>query len=232
MTSWPDKTLIRIVRGREYDEPVSDVLATRDGDDEYLLATGPRTGNSILRKASSDDIDEWEEVTAVPTAALKRLQGAFRGIDVIESLEPPLLEVLSYLSANKPSPLDRAVARVLDAGGPMVTEGDPKDNKLSLLFDALASVAVATNKAAPLVTVARICVDWADLENPRRDSLEVMRRRVEVLSDSENFIALSALVADVITALCENLSPRHDLIDAGTCALAWAAHLMEGGDRD
>ena len=45
MTNWPDKPLIRVVRGREYDEPVRDVLATRSRDDEYLLATGPRAGN-------------------------------------------------------------------------------------------------------------------------------------------------------------------------------------------
>ena len=231
MTSWPDKTLIRIVRGREYDEPVSDVLATRDGDDEYLLATGPRTGNSILRKASSDDIDEWEEVTAVPTAALKRLQGAFRGIDVIESLEPPLLEVLSYLPTDKPSALDQAVTRVKDTGGPMISGKDSRENRLSLLFDALASIAVATNKAAPLVTVARICVDWADLENPRRDALEATRERTKVLSDTGNFTVLSALVADVITALCENFSPRHDLIDAGAYALAWAAQIIEEEDK-
>ena len=109
MTNWPNKPLIRVVRGREYDEPVRDALATRTGDDEYLLATGPRAGNSILRKASSDDIDEWEEATVVPTAALKRLQDAFRGIDVIESLEPPLLEVLSYLPDDKPSPIDTVV---------------------------------------------------------------------------------------------------------------------------
>lgn len=227
MTNWPTTPLIKVVRGREYDEPVRDALAARTGDDEYLLATGPRAGNSILRKAPSDDIDEWEEVTIVPTAALKRLQDAFRGIDVIKSLESSLLEVLSHLPADKPSALDRAVTRVKDAGRPMIYADSTQEERLSLLLDALASVQSATRKAAPLAMVARICADWADLENPRRDSLEAARERTGVLSDPGSFIVLSALVGDVTTALCDNFSPRHDLIDVAAYALAWAAQTIE-----
>ena len=113
----------------------------------------------------------------------------------------------------------------------MISRGDSNENRLSLLLDALVSITVATNKAAPLTTVARICADWANLENPRRDSLEVTRERTKALSDPGSFIVLSTLVADVITALCENLSPRHDLIDAGAYALAWAAQIIEEEDK-
>ena len=113
MTSWPDKPLIRVVRGREYDEPVRDALATRSGDDEYLLATGPRAGNSILRKAPSDDIDEWEEVTAVPTAALRGLLEAWRGtggenLKWLHNVEDAMDPVLSCLPDDEPGTLDRA----------------------------------------------------------------------------------------------------------------------------
>lgn len=232
MTSWPDKPLIRVVRGREYDEPVRDALATRSGDDEYLLATGPRAGNSILRKAPSDDIDEWEEVTAVPTAALRGLLEAWRGtggenLKWLHNVEDAMDPVLSCLPDDEPGTLDRAVTRVKDAGGRMISGGDSSENRLSLLFDALASIAVATNKAAPLVMVARICVDWANLENPRHDSLEAARERTRVLSNPGSFIVLSALVGDVTTALCDNFSLRHDLIDVAAYALAWAAQIIE-----
>lgn len=113
MTNWPDKPLIRVVRGREYDEPVRDVLATRSRDDEYLLATGPRAGNSLSREASSDDIDDWEEVTAVPTAALRDLLEAWRGtggenLKWLRNVEDAMDPVLSCLPADKPSALDRA----------------------------------------------------------------------------------------------------------------------------
>nr|DAV40238.1 MAG TPA: hypothetical protein [Caudoviricetes sp.] len=226
MTDWPTAPLIRINRARTVNgTEIENTYALRDRDGDYRIA------ERWLLRDKGDSIDEWEEATPAPTAALKRLRNAFRGVDVIESLESPLLEVLSHLPANKPSPLDRAVTRVKDAGGPMISGGDSSENRLSLLFDALASIAVATNKAAPLAIVARICVDWADLENPRRDALEATRERTKVLSGTGNFTVLSALVADVITALCENLSPRHDLIDAGAYALAWAAQIIEEEDK-
>lgn len=236
MTKWPDKPLILIKKGMKSRLEVRDTVAVATdidckGEDYYLL-NGSRAGCTILRSCSTDDIDAWEEVTAVPTAALKRLQDAFRGIYVIESLEPPLLEVLSYLSTNKPSPLDRAVTRVKDVeGAPMVDAETLPDERLSLLLDALASVQSATRKAAPLAVVARICVDWANLENPRRDSLEAARERTKVLSDPGSFIVLSALVGDVTTALCDNFSPRHDLIDVAAYALVWAAQIIEEEDK-
>ena len=226
MTNWPDKPLIRIIRGEINGKPIANKIATRTEGGNFAIANLLCVNNH-----DGDSISEWEEVTAVPTAALKRLQDEFRGVDVIKSLEPPLLEVLSYLPADKPTALDRAVTRVKDAGGPMISGGDSSENRLSLLFDALASIAVATNKAAPLAMVARICVDWANLENPRRDSLEAARERTKVLSDPGSFIVLSTLVGDVTTALCDNFSPRHDLIDVATYALEWAAHIIEEEDK-
>lgn len=226
MTNWPDKPLIRIIRGEINGKPIANKIATRTEGGNFAIANLLCVNNH-----DGDSISEWEEVTAVPTAALKRLQDEFRGVDVIKSLEPPLLEVLSHLPADKPTALDRAVTRVKDAGGPMISGGDSSENRLSLLFDALASIAVATNKAAPLAMVARICVDWANLENPRRDSLEAARERTKVLSDPGSFIVLSTLVGDVTTALCDNFSPRHDLIDVATYALEWAAHIIEEEDK-
>lgn len=226
MTNWPDKPLIRIIRGEINGKPIVNKIATRTEWVNFAIAN-----RLCVNNHDGDSISEWEEVTAVPTAALKRLQDEFRGVDVIKSLEPPLLEVLSYLPADKPTALDRAVTRVKDAGGPMISGGDSSENRLSLLFDALASIAVATNKAAPLAMVARICVDWANLENPRRDSLEAARERTKVLSDPGSFIVLSTLVGDVTTALCDNFSPRHDLIDVATYALEWAAHIIEEEDK-
>ena len=235
MTDWPTAPLIRIIRGTEYEEPIDGSLAVReDPGGKYLLVSGPRAKNTVDPVCTrTDSIDEWEEVTAVPTAALKRLQEAFRGVDVIKSLESPLLEVLSYLPADKPSALARAVTRVKDIeGAPMVDADSTQEERLSLLLDALASVQSATRKAAPLAMVARICVDWADLENPRRDSLEAARERTKVLSDPGSFIVLSALVGDVTTALCYNVSPRHDLIGVAAYALAWAAQIIKEEDSD
>lgn len=234
MTNWPTAPLIHITKGSIGYSDIKNVIAVPatigNPTDGYYIVTGESAGRSVLPNFNDDSIDEWEEVTAVPTAALKRLRDAFRGIYVIESLEPPLLEVLSYLPADKPSALDRAVTRVKDMGGPMISAETLPADRLSLLLDALASVQDATRKAAPLAMFARICVDWTDAESKRGDSLEATRRRVEALSGLGDFIVLSALVADVITAMSENIPPRHDLIDAAVYALAWAAQIIEEED--
>nr|DAW01120.1 MAG TPA: hypothetical protein [Caudoviricetes sp.] len=227
MTNWPTAPLIRIIKGSIHGSPIDGKFAVRATHGGYGIDT-----HFLPQGYFGVRIDKWEDITPVPTAALKRLQDAFRGIDVIESLEPPLLEVLSYLTVDKPTALARAVTRVKDiAGAPMVDAETLPADRLSLLLDALASVQSASRKVAPLAMVARICVDWADLENPRRDSLEAARARIEVLSDSGSFIVLSSLVGDVTTALCDNFSPRHDLIDAGAYALAWAAQIIEEEDK-
>lgn len=232
MSNWPTVPLIRTIKGYDSGRLKEDIIAFRYGGGSNYR--GPDC--CIIKDNIRDRIDEWEEVTAVPTAALRDLLEAWRGaggdnLNWLRNVEDAMDPILSCLPADKPSALDRAVTLVKDAGGPMISRGDSNENRLSLLFDALASIAVATNKAAPLVTVARICVDWADLENPRRDSLEATRGRTKALSNSGDFIVLSALVGDVTTTMHENFSPRHDLIDAGAYALAWAAQIIEEEDK-
>jgi hypothetical protein len=228
VSNWPTVPLIRIIKGYDSGRLKEGVIAFRYGGGSNYR--GPDC--CIIKDNIRDRIDEWEEVTAVPTAALRDLLEAWRGaggdnLNWLRNVEDAMDPILSCLPADKPSALDRAVTLVKDAGGPMISRGDSSENRLSLLFDALASIAVATNKAAPLAVVARICVDWANLENPRRDSLEDARERTKVLSDPGSFIVLSTLVGDVTTALCDNFSPRHDLIDVATYALEWAAQTIE-----
>ena len=231
--NWPTAPLIRIIRGREYDEPVRDALATRLAEDEYLLATGPRAGNSILRKAPSDQIDDWEEVTAVPTSALKRLQDAFRGVDMVSSLVAAVQDVTSHLPVDKPSALYRAVTRVKDLGGPMVDANSTQDDRLALLLDALASVQGAARKTAPLTMVARICVEWANVEEPYCDALREIAGRAESDPAQIGFVGLAAFAGDIAASLDDgaNGGPRNDLLEMGHYALAWAAQAIEEEDK-
>lgn len=238
MSTWPDKPLIRIIRGAEYEEPIDGSLAVReDPGGEYFLVSGPRAKNTVDPTCTlTDSIDEWEEVTFVPTAHLKELKEAWHGDGEytptgLKTLGDAMGPVLSCLPDDEPGALDQAVTRVKDIGGRMIDAKSTQEERLSLLLDALASVQSAARKTAPLTMVARICADWANLENPRRDSLEAARERTKVLSDPGSFIVLFALVGDVTTALCDDFSPRHDLIDAGAYALAWAAQTIEEEDR-
>lgn len=238
MTNWPTAPLIKVVRGREYDEPVHDGLAARTGDDKYLLATGPRAGHSILRKVSSDDIDEWEEVTAVPTAALEEFKAAWKGSgmydpDDYQRVTDAITTILSYLPANKPSALDRAVTRVKDADGRMIDAKSTQEERLSLLLDALASVQSATRKTAPLTMVARICADWANVEEPYCDALREIAGRAESDPTRISFVDLACVVGDIAASLDDgtNGGPRNDLLEMGHYALAWAAQIIEEEDR-
>lgn len=232
MTNWPDKPLIRINRGKVDGDEIVNELAANRGDNEYVLFSTKHWHWMAAANCDMDSIDEWEEVTAVPTAALEDFKAAWKGFgmydpDDSQRVTDAITSVLSCLPADKPSALDRAVTRVKDADGRMIDAKSTQEDRLSLLLDALASVQSAARKTAPLTMVARICADWANLENPRRDSLEAARERTKVLSDPGSFIVLSALVGDVTTALCDNFSPRHDLIDVAAYALAWAVQTIE-----
>ena len=242
MTNWPNKPLIRVVRGREYDETVRDALAARTGGGNYLLATGPRAGNSILRKAPSDDIDEWEEVTAVPTAALEDFKAAWKGFgmydpDDSQRVTDAITSVLSCLPADKPSALDRAVTRVKDIGGLMIDADTLLADRLSLLLDALASVQSAARKIAPLTMVARICADWIQADNPEKVALEQMRSRASSIpevvgSDPARFIVLAGYIGDAVNMLSNaHFDVSGQLTNAGTYALAWAAQIIEEEDK-
>lgn len=227
MTNWPTAPLIRIIRGEISGKPITNKIAARTEKGNFAIAN-----RLCVNNYDGDSIDEWEEVTAVPTAALKHLRHVFLGVELPLTQFAAIQQVVSHLTADKPSPLDRAVTRVKDVeGAPMVDAESTQEERLSLLLDALASVQSASRKTAPLTMVARICADWADLENPRRDSLEAARERTEVLSDSGSFIVLATLVGDVTTILCDDFSPRLDLIDVAAYALAWAAQIIEEEDK-
>lgn len=239
MSTWPDKPLIRVVRGREYDEPVRDVLATRSGDDEYLLATGPRAGNSILRKASSDDIDEWEEVTAVPTAALKRLQDAFRGVDMISTLVAAIQDVTSHLPADKPSALDRAVTRVKDADARFLHRSHTPPERLAILLDEIASVLDKRTRKDSLHFVTRLCIEWANDIQPAVDALKRAKQMAEgeeqawhPESDEERYRGMAICAGQVSAGMGDtDTGLREAMCLAAGRALAWSAQIIEEEDK-
>ena len=234
MSNWPDKPIIRIIKGYDSGRLRENVLAFRYGGGNSYR--GPNC--LIIEDNLRDRIDAWEEVTPVPTAALKRLQSAFRGIDVIESLEPPLLEVLACLPADKPTALDRAVTTVKDIAGDLLVDAEtlPAD-RLSLLMDALASVQSTARKDIPLAMVARICADWVQADKEEVVAVEQMRSRArsmpEVIgSDPARFLVLAGIVGETASMLGDgHPSVSGELINAGTYALAWAAQIIEEEDK-
>ena len=206
------------------------------------------TGNYRTGKANGiandrdDHIDEWEEITAVPTAALKRLQNAFRGVDVIKSLEPPLLEVLSHLPADKPSALDQVVTDVESIGARGILEDFTTDDRIALLLNALDEVHTGTDTRYRLAWVVRIAYTWADLVDPGRDALADIRSCAADLLEAgdledPSIIHMARSAGLVAERIAHKGLLREALVDLGAYALAWAAEIIaqeetgEGEDR-
>lgn len=233
MTNWPDKPLIRIIRGEISGKPIANKIAAKTERGNFAVAN-----RLCVNNYDGDSIDEWEEVTAVPTAALKHLQDVFRGVELPLKQFAAIQQVVSHLPADKPSPLDRAVTRVKDVGDPPMVDADSLPaERLSLLLDALASVQSAAHKASPLTMVARICADWVQADNPEKIALEQMRSRAasipEVVgSDPARFIVLAGYIGDAANMLSNaHLDVSGQLTNAGTYALAWAAQIIEEEDK-
>ena len=232
--NWPTVPLIRIIRGEINGKPITNKIATRTEKGNFSVA------NSLcVNNYDGDSISEWEEVTAVPTSALRDLLEAWRGtggenLKWLRNVEDAMDPVLSCLPADEPGTLDRAVTRVKDAwDAPMVNATSLPADRLSLLLDALATVQSAAHKTAPLAMVARICADWANLENPHSDALAEIKSRAEGNPVRADFIVLSSFISDISKSLADGMSdgPRGDLIEMGWYALAWAAQTIEEEDQ-
>lgn len=234
MTSWPDKPLIRIKRGLKIQEEIRDELAIRNTNGNYVTQK-----HALYSAGAYNEIGEWEEITAVPTAALKRLQDAFRGIDVIESLEPPLLEVLSYLPADKPSPLDQAITRVKDADGRFLRRSHTPPECLAILLDEIASVLDKRTRKDSLYFVTRLCVEWANDVQPAVDALKRAKQMAEgeeqawhPESDEERYRGMAICAGQVSAGMGDtDTGLREALCLTAGRALAWSAKIIEEEDK-
>lgn len=229
MTNWPNKELIHIIRGEIGGKLIANQVAARTERGNYAV------GNRIcLSGHEGDSIDEWEEVAAVPTHKLKHLRDMFLGVELHWRQHAAIQEVLTHLPAYKPTPLDQAVTRVLDKSGTMIAKTDPDESKLSLLFDVIAGIACATNKAVPLANLTRICTEWADIENPRRDSLEDAKARAESDPTRAGILTLAAYAGEVAASLNDGMSndPETPLLEIAHHALSWLAEIIEEEGND
>ena len=232
MTNWPTAPLIRIIHGEEDAYPIRNTLATRDGDG-YIVASGSRAGNSISRDYETDHIFEWEEVAAVPTAALKRLRDERGRETSLHNLRTAIDDVLEFLPADKPSALDRAVTDTKNIGARGILDDFPLNDRISLLLAAVRDTHTGEDLRYRLAWVVRLAYTWADLEDPSQDALEGIRNRAatEVGRCGGDLATLARQAGDVAGSTSEGRSPRPALIALGARALAWAAETIEEEDR-
>lgn len=230
--NWPTAPLIRVIRGRDLGELKENMIAVRIDDSGNYI--GARC--VFAREVDRDSIDEWEEVTAAPTAALKRLQDAFRGIDMVSSLVAAVQDVTSHLPADKPSALDRAVTNAKNIGARGILEDFTLNDRISLLLAAVRNTHTGEDLRYRLAWVARLAYTWADLEDPSQDALEeISEHAARILAEGRvnqiDVANLTCWVGDIAAAASGEKSPRPSLIVLGARALAWAAQTIEEEDK-
>ena len=257
MLTWPDKPLIRIIRGREYEEPIDGSLAVReDPGGEYLLVSGPRAKNAVDPVCTrTDSIDDWEEVTVVPSASLKRLRDEFRGASISERRLAALREVTSSLKQPAPSPLDQAAARVRNLlEGPRTLLDTSSERYLSQLLGSLSTLQEVEHEPGPseeevLATIVRICVLWvAEIAPPwsrygeqgEAGILAEVQARVESDPAVGGYLTMTALVGEAAARIDEARESEEGqrrlaeglagpVLALARCSLARMAQILEGG---
>lgn len=224
--NWPTAPLIRIISARTSSgKDIRNTYALRYRDGDYRLA-----GRWLTR---DDSLDEWEEVTAVPTAALKHLRHVFLGVELPLTQFAAIQQVVSHLSANKPSALDRAVTDAKNTGARGILEDFPLNDRIALLFAAVNRVHVGEDRRYRLAWLVRLAYTWADLEDPSKDALQSICNRAgtEVGRCGGDLVTLARQAGDVAARASEKRSLRPALIAIGARALAWAAEIIEEEGR-
>lgn len=230
MTNWPDKPLIRIIRGTIGWKPIANEIARKTEKGNFAVAN-----RLCVTGIDGDSIDAWEEVTAVPTAALKHLRDVFLGVELPLTQFAAIQQVVSHLPADKPSALDQAVTRVKETKtvAPRLADFDP-EGRLALLLGDLATLQAATHQVPPLISIVRVCTEWVDLIAPGGDALSEVKARAESDPEWGGFTIMTSFAGDVAVGIDEGMSdgPMNDLLAIAQYALAWAAQIIEEDSDD
>lgn len=222
--NWPDKLLIRIVRGYAFGgRHICNEYALRTADGDYLI-DGERL-ESPTGVDSGDRIDEWEEVTAVPTAALKHLQDAFRGVDMVSSLVAAVQDVTSHLPADKPSALDTVVkyARRDDQGSKVDVDG-----YVARLLRSMPSDTVRP-EYLDLLRIAKESAQhlrWCGFLDPWAEVADEARALTLPKTEDGRFTLLVKRIGAFLVHRDDDTAT-----DIGAAALAWAAQIIEEEDQ-
>lgn len=236
MTNWPDKSIIRIIRGEISGNPITNKIATRTEKGNFAVA------NSLcVNNYDGDSISEWEEVTAVPTARLEELKKAWHGDGEytpagLKTLGDAMDPVLSFLPDDEPGALDRAVTDAKNIGARGILEDFTLNDRISLLLAAVRDTHTGEDLRYRLAWVARLAYTWADLEDPSQDALEeISEHAARILTEGRvnqiDVANLTCWVGDIAAAASGEQSPRPSLIVLGARALAWAAEIIEEEGR-
>lgn len=224
MTDWPTKNFIHITRAFDGCKgEIEDKLAFLDKDGDYITI-----GGGFLSERAGDRIDEWEEVTPVPTAQLKALDDAWLGnggenTAWLRAVEDAMTPILAALPADKPSQLG------------VVTEAAKQHDRGVRLSDdgyvARLLRIMPGNTSHPgytdLLHAARCSAEhlrWAGFPDPWEEIfIEAADVSLPVSEDSQFSLLVKSIGKFLVTRDPDSAT------QIGAVALAWAAKITEGG---
>lgn len=231
MTNWPTAPLIRIIKGVSAGESLAGVVAIKSNDFDSYRGCDVH----VVKGYIDDNIDEWEDMTPVPTAALEELKKAWHG-DVeytptgFKTLGDAVGPILSCLTADNPDALDRAVTRVKEAKveTSLFVEFTP-EGRLAILLSDIATLQASTHKMSTLTTIVRVCVDWVDIIAPGVDALSEVKARAGYDPDWGGITTMAALAGGVAASLDDGMSGGviKNLTTIAHYAFAWLTELIK-----
>lgn len=131
---------------------------------------------------------------------------------------------------DKPSALDRAVAKVKDLGEtPLILKGFPQEYDLALLLESLAALQVAERKGQALAKIVLMCTTWADFLSLGGDSLDHVRELAESDADRAEFTDMVLIAGDIANSIADGAigQQKRNLLTVTQYALVWLAELIE-----
>lgn len=105
--SWPTEPIIRILDGHQDHRDIGGMVALRSSMYAYHLFSGGSDAGYIFRDSADDEIETWEDLSVVPTEAVRTLSRR-----------------LSEFGIASPLSHDAAMARVVDAAEGLVQVAD------------------------------------------------------------------------------------------------------------
>ena len=230
MTDWPTAPLIRVLDGEVNEDGVADELAYRVGDGRYALISEEHMYQTIVRNAYGDMIVKWEEVTAVPTAALEELKKAWRGDGEytpkgLKTLGDAMDPVLSCLPADKPSALATVVkyAKRDDLGAKVDV-----DRYVARLLRSMPRDA-AHPEYLDLLGIAKDAAQhlrWCEFTDPWAEIIDEAKTLTLPETEDGRFTLLVKRFGGFLVHRDDDTAT-----DIGALALAWATQIIEEGDK-
>lgn len=222
--TWPTSKLIRITAGTRGGNKIDGPLAVRACDGDYFTVEVPHNGGIVIREIPGDEITKWEDNVPAPVNAINHLRTTFQGVKLPDAQQAALQEVISYLPAHKPTPLEKAKL-ALDEKLSDIGYTTRFDRIMKLLI-VLTAPSESGAYLEHLITIAAITTAGIEAELYDNSATEEITNKAAALLDANTHIDFQD-ICNSISAMATNIQQGQDstpeLLNVAAKALALAS---------